>query len=334
MCVNHCRRSKGVRGATSFSEGRWAVACHVAPHCHAFCNELEWTVAFIIWFALTDLKRTTDCFDVVKNVLSYGNFIGTVRNDVQISNFSLSEVLDIAEDEIPKHTHEDAHFLLVLQGLYISTAKNVEDYCSPGTLIFNPIGTTHRDRFHTRGGRFFTVSLKPQVLKRIQDPYDLSTQPTGFKSGSLPWLAARLYREFKEKDALSPLVFEGICLELLAHTVRRESQIQKEPPRWLKLAHELLQDRCLEPITVGEVATTVGIHPFHLTRTFRKFFNCSPAEFLRKCRIKRASLLLTDLRLSLAQVALASGFPDQSQFTKSFRSATGLTPGDYRKLFS
>jgi len=37
---------------------------------------------------------------------------------------------------------------------------------------------------------------------------------------------------------------------------------------------------------------------------------------------------------SLAQIALESGFADQSQFTKSFKRATGLTPGEYRKLLA
>ena len=271
----------------------------------------------------------------MKTLLSLGSFIGSIRKEDRAGDFSFAEVLDCANEEIPQHTHEEPHFLLVLSGGYITSARNVDKICSPSTVIFNPAGTTHRDRFYDRGGRFFSVSLSAANFNRLQNSPAALDYPAGFVGGNeLSWLAAKLYREFKTQDMMSPLVTEGIALELLGYTLRQEIGTEKAMPMWLRTACELLNDCCTEPITVGAIATTVGVHPFHLTRTFRRFFHCSPAEYLRKIRIEKASRFLQNSSQSLVEIALSNGFSDQSQFTKCFKRVTGLTPGEYRRTFS
>jgi transcriptional regulator GlxA family with amidase domain len=68
-----------------------------------------------------------------------------------------------------------------------------------------------------------------------------------------------------------------------------------------------------------------------MTRTFRAFERCTPGEYLIAARLRRAAELLSDARLPLAEVALASGFADQSHLGRRFRSGYGVTPGEYRR---
>ena len=266
--------------------------------------------------------------------LPYGSFIGTRRREVEAHGFRFGEVLDLTDGEVSKHTHEDAYFCFIVQGDYISRIKDREGVRAASTMLFHPAGTTHRDRFHQRGGRFLTVSITSEQLDRVRDHVDLIEHSIAFTDAEISWLGTRLYRELQAPDELSPIVMEGMALELLAQTVRREINLDKQPPRWLRQAHELMRDRCSEAITVGEIAATIGVHPFHLTRIFRQFYRCAPGEFLRRCRIEQVTTRLQSSDASLAQIALESGFADQSQFTKSFKRATGLTPGEYRKLLA
>lgn len=265
--------------------------------------------------------------------LSYGKFIGKLRNEIHAQGFSFTEVVDRTNEEVPEHTHEDAHFFLVVSGAYITSARGADSPCAPSSLLFNPPGTTHRDRFYTRGGRFFTVSVRAENLHRVQGDIALLDHAVGLRDRETSWLATKLYREFGMMDKLSPLAMEGMALELLAHTARSQIKADKSPPPWLRLAHELIRDRCTDSVTVAEIAKAAGVHPFHLTRTFRKFFQCSPGEYLRKCRLQTASELLRSSQTPLAELALRCGFSDQSQFTKSFKQGTGMTPGEFRKLF-
>jgi len=266
--------------------------------------------------------------------LPYGSFIGALRREVDAHGFRFGEVLDLTDGEVGKHTHKDAHFCFIVQGDYISRVKDREGVRAASTMLFHPADTTHRARFPQRGGRFLTISIMPERLDRVRDHVDLIDHSIAFADAEISWLGTRLYRELQAPDELSPVVMEGMALELLAHTARREINPGKHSPSWLRQAHELMRDRCGEAITVGEIAATVGVHPFHLARTFRRFYRCAPGEFLRHCRIEQATARLQSSDASLAQIALDSGFSDQSQFSKSFKRATGLTPGEYRKLLA
>ena len=57
-----------------------------------------------------------------------------------------------------------------------------------------------------------------------------------------------------------------------------------------------------------------------------------PGEYLRHCRMERAIGLLHDRHTSLAEVAAACGFVDQSHFTHAFRRRYRCTPAQYRAL--
>src|SRR5262245_24974339 len=167
---------------------------------------------------------------MISTSLPYGQFIGSLRRQVNAGDFSFAEVLDRRDEEVPKHTHQDAHFLLVVQGVYLTSARKIEPVCSAPSIIYNPSGTTHRDRFQTRGWRFFTVSIAAPALGPLSGHLDLLDHTIGFKSGEIVRLGAQLYREMQVGDELSPMVMEGMAVELLAHTLRHEMRPEKMPP--------------------------------------------------------------------------------------------------------
>ena len=265
-----------------------------------------------------------------KTLLKRGDFIGKLCKEVELRGFILKEIVDRTEAEVPRHMHEDGHFLFIISGLYITSARGVGQLCSSSTLIFNPPGTTHHDRFHKRGGRFLTVSPKSEALGFLQSPIDLIDRSVGFSGGEVSWLGSKLYKEFQNPDEVSAVVMEGLALELLGHTLR--SRVRLVPPRWLQLARELIHDRFTETLTVTEIAQTVGAHPVYLVRAFRKHYRLTIGEYLRKLRVEFAcrQMSLTDAQLS--HIAAAAGFYDQSHFTRTFKRLTGMTPTEYRAI--
>jgi AraC family transcriptional regulator len=85
------------------------------------------------------------------------------------------------------------------------------------------------------------------------------------------------------------------------------------------------------PLTVQSVAAEVGISPVRLSRAFRKAFGESLGSYQRRLRVAEACARLRDEELSLAEIALAAGFTDQSHFTRVFRRLTGTTPAAFRR---
>ena len=102
-------------------------------------------------------------------------------------------------------------------------------------------------------------------------------------------------------------------------------------PPWIERARELLHDRLAETRTLRDLAAEVGVHPAHFARAFRRHVGVTPGAYLRWLRLERAMRLLAETDRSLAQVARAAGFCDQSHLTRALRRETGCTPAAYRR---
>ncbi|MDI1444341.1 AraC family transcriptional regulator [Polyangium sp. 6x1] len=233
------------------------------------------------------------------------------------------------EREVETHTHDDGHFVLLLEGLYISSASGAPAVCAAPSLIYNPQGTTHRDRFKGDHGRFFTISLSETALRHVSDLLVLPPAARFLGAGATR-IARRLAMECAFWDGVSPLSAEWLCLELLGQTACAQKPESRGVPGWLAAVRDLIHDRCTDDLGVGALAEAAGVHPVYLARQFRRHFHCSPGEYLRGCRLERAALLLRYSRLPLAEVALRTGFADQSHFTKAFGRAYRLPPRGYR----
>src|SRR5690606_28765236 len=92
-----------------------------------------------------------------------------------------------------------------------------------------------------------------------------------------------------------------------------------------------LADECfMQDLTLNELAATAGLSRFYFLRAFRREVGVPPHAYLTGRRIAAAKGLL-DGDQPLSEVALACGFYDQSHFTRAFKGATGVTPGQYRR---
>jgi AraC family transcriptional regulator len=100
-------------------------------------------------------------------------------------------------------------------------------------------------------------------------------------------------------------------------------------PQWIKQVVELVHSTAPGALRLSELAATVGVHPVHLARTFRRRHGCSIGAYARSLQIERAVTMLAGTA-PLSEVALASGFYDQSHMGRAIRGATGKTPGQLR----
>jgi AraC-like DNA-binding protein len=87
-------------------------------------------------------------------------------------------------------------------------------------------------------------------------------------------------------------------------------------------------------LPLSQLAEECGLSTRHFARAFRQSTGVPPHRWLLARRVERAKDLLHDAALSLAEVALACGFADQSHFTRIFTSVAGLSPGVWRRIQS
>jgi AraC-like DNA-binding protein len=95
---------------------------------------------------------------------------------------------------------------------------------------------------------------------------------------------------------------------------------------------KLLNDCCKEERSVLFYAERMNVTPRHLTQTVKEVTGRSAGEMIDEMVITEAKVLLSDVSLSLAQVAEHLYFSDQFFFSKFFKRNTGITPSEYRKF--
>ena len=102
-------------------------------------------------------------------------------------------------------------------------------------------------------------------------------------------------------------------------------------PRQLRRVTEFMGDHVGQELLLDDLAGLVGLSAKHFARAFRDSTGVPPHRWLTNQRIERARELLAAGDLPIAEIALICGFADQSHFTVTFKKATGLTPGAYRR---
>lgn len=89
-----------------------------------------------------------------------------------------------------------------------------------------------------------------------------------------------------------------------------------------------------EDLAVAGLARLAGVSPRQLHRRFGQAFGLSVQAFLMKTRIHAAQDELMRGARSIAEIAQAYGFCDQSAFTLQFRRHTGQTPRRFRQHYT
>lgn len=144
---------------------------------------------------------------------------------------------------------------------------------------------------------------------------------------------------FDHPDHVSELFADHISLALGSHIARTYGGMRSVvAPRqgglaaWQeRRAKELMSANLRGNVSSTDLATECLLSAGHFARAFRHSTGLSPHQWLIQCRIEMADALLREGRLSLAEIARACGFADQSHFTKAYARRRGISPGAWRR---
>lgn len=264
--------------------------------------------------------------------LPSGDFIGARSLSVETGGFKIGLWRAALPPEgVHEHVHEDAHFVLTLDGGYHSLAHDRETpkgrSFRAGSLIWNPPGVEHRDSFEVPGGRFLSVSFMPTGDLPRGDPSRLS-HPRAERAARL--LVGRT-ATFAPGDDIA---VESLALDMASAVVGGvEVGATDAPPTWLRRAREAIEDLAVGPdLEVRDIARAVGVHPVTLARRYRRHFGHTPGDAIRRARINRAIAAL-GRGVQLADLATMTGYADQSHLTREIRAFYGLPPKRLRAAF-
>lgn len=85
------------------------------------------------------------------------------------------------------------------------------------------------------------------------------------------------------------------------------------------------------PLPLEEIAKAANITPNYLSHAFKRETGSSVLKYITEKRCKKAALLLRTSTLTVQDISLHVGYPDNNYFVKVFKSQYHMSPTAYRK---
>lgn len=208
-------------------------------------------------------------------------------------------------------------------------------------LTFVPSGYEIRgwSRFDRKANSYVALSIDPEALIDRHAPKSLPSQPMiYFVDDALRVTMEKLNRVLKQSG---PLDIE-YC-DLLAITCAMEinrvqglsSAAEALPshlsPAQTTLVQEYVWGHLHERILLSDLAVLVEVSRFHFVRMFKASTGLTPYQYVIRCRIDRAKMLLASTDVPVSVIALAVGFGTSQRLSAAFRNVTGLSPSEFRR---
>ena len=271
-----------------------------------------------------------------RQALAPGNFYGEVQSRQERCGAIFTDVRHQSARKLPAHSHELPFFGVVLDGQYGERYGGQEFQFQPFTIMFGPAGIPHQDEIGPRGVKFFEIELRPDWRQRLNEAENefrssLDRAYEDRSGGPALWLGMKLYREL-HSTATDELIVEGLLAELLASIKCKPETQTKERPAWLKRVLDKIRAQYSDRLTLEELSREAEVHPVHLSRVFRKWNGQGIGEYVHRLRIRSACEHMLSREMPIAEISMASGFADQSHFTRSFRRITGISPARFQSM--
>ncbi len=129
----------------------------------------------------------------------------------------------------------------------------------------------------------------------------------------------------------------SIAADFLYATVRASTCDQREMRHrgkaknpLIRRAIDIMEQTLEDPVPPRDIAHKIGISQRQLERLSRRHLGCTPARYHMQLRLDRARRMLHQTNLSVAEVAVASGFVALSHFAKVYKQAFGCSPSKDR----
>jgi len=171
---------------------------------------------------------------------------------------------------------------------------------------------------------FFPGSLR-LLFERLRSEHGSVLQmPEKSESATLFGEIMRCYREHRFRDQLE----ECDLLHRLLLALYRDQIEKSEDP--IQLGLHAIRSHFRANVNLKTIAQDCGVSREHFIRQFTLRYGESPGSMLRRFRLEHARAMLLSTRLSVQEVALASGFSSSNAFCRAYRNAYASSPSETR----
>ncbi|WP_089916531.1 helix-turn-helix transcriptional regulator [Chitinophaga rupis] len=258
--------------------------------------------------------------------LGYGHYLGHNNRSLQSSGLVVSEIAYHTKVFEGWHSHEHAHISFLLKGGNCEQRQGREEEYTTGNIVYYHAGEMHRNTHTRHPSKNLNLEITGTFLKQYQLTETLLHKAISRQHA--PFTMLKIYKELLANDTVAAPAMVMLLLELLQEGITEKSAT----PKWVSIIRELMQDCWDEPLTLTDLAEATGIHPITISKHFSQYFGCTFGAYMRKLRVAKSMPMIRAGENSLTEIAYTCRFADQSHFTRTFKSLTGLLPREYRNI--
>ena len=248
------------------------------------------------------------------------------------SAFSLGSAAYHAGTRQAAHDHDELQITVVLRGsVEERVGPSVEQGSALSVVVKDP-GLTHANHFGQTGAATAQLSIEgvtfADLVEHSSRALDWRWIHVGGAAAPFLRIVARGLegqRQFTRDD-------DDIIDLVAIISARRIAQQGAGRPAWLEEAVAKVREEWQPELSVRDVARAAGVHPVYFARCVRRWYGTAAADLLRQSRLRHATHRIANGDPTIATVAHATGFADESHLCREFSRAAGLSPARFRRL--
>ncbi|MGI0489491.1 helix-turn-helix transcriptional regulator [Pantanalinema rosaneae CENA516] len=232
-------------------------------------------------------------------------------------------------------------------GMRSLDGKRSRERRSAGDIAIIPAGITHACSWDTPA-EFLVLAIAPTLLKQVgqdwvnPDQIELRPQFMSESDRFLQTMLATLKTEAELAGIGSDLLIDSLKTALAIHLIRNycvtcprlSSTANGLSQATLRLVKEYIHDHLHQDVKLAAIAAIAQLSPYHFLRLFKQSLGVTPHQYILQCRLNQAKNLLQHSDLSIAEIAIRTGFCDQSHLTRYCKRIIGVTPKQLLQLRS
>ena len=258
---------------------------------------------------LTRLGNSGECiaYDARIIYVHSGNITATV-NDKKLGHLSCGDLLYIPSGVKYK-----------LKGQYLEATVVTFDPTAESPEPFTRITPSAVEEFDP--SRCHTVTLAP--FDRVIKLSEMEAESDTFNKISNIFISAEgAFRA--QASAMLKLVLLRVAESVSENAL---------PARMVEALDNYIRENYADDISNTEIGAIFGYHPFYVSKVLKDKKGITLKQYIIKYKLKAARTMLETSSKTVNEIAEETGFTDASYFTKTFKSAFGETPKDYRARF-
>lgn len=264
-----------------------------------------------------------------------------------VRSASVFEVINRTEECIAY----DARMIYMISGdVSVSTEGKKASHLSVGNLIYIPAGVRYKLKGQFLRAAVITFDLTDDwcdMTERISPAAVADFDESRCHSGDFAPFDKVLRADDMESERDNFIRMANIAtsaegewraqisamLKLILLKLAETVSDNALPARMVESLDSYIRENCSDEISNTEIGAIFGYHPFYVSKVLKDKKGITLRQYIIAYRLKASKRLLENTKKSIAEIAEETGFTDASYFTKTFRTAFGMTPKEWRNQF-